>query len=229
MKRQTFHIIGCVVVLLLSCQHASGLSHAQSQTDTAHGVQPLVELDGQTIQDFIPDHVQPLIVPQEIEQFLQQLESTPPDWIQLRHDDMTIQSERLFQLNRQRDTLRMDKSPLLKQPIAFLWAGLLRHYAPEFQGFTIALGPELISTSWGIVRFKPTDLPDYIVAVPSHDLRKKLLTRQEHGEHIDILVICIGTLVPDESLIYGFSHDGHHDGMILPVVSIQQLLYLLKP
>ncbi len=229
MKRKTFHKIGCFVVLLLSCQHAFGLSHAQRQTDTANGVQPLVELDGQRMHDFIPDHIQPLIVPQEIEQFLQQLEKEPPDWSQLRHDDMTKQSERLFQLNRQRDTVRMAKNALLKQPVAFLWAGLLRHYLPEFQGFTIALGPELTTTSWGIVRFKPIDLPDYLVAVPTLDLREKLLARQQHGEHIDVLVICIGTLVSDESLIYGFPHDGHQDGMILPVVSIQKILYLLRP
>jgi len=227
MKRKSFHIISSFIVFLLSCQHVLELSHAHSQT--ANGVQPLVELDGQTIHDFIPGLIQPLIVPQEIEQFLQKLENAPPDWTQLRHDDITTQSERLFQFNRQRDTVRIAKNALLKQPVAFLWAGLLRHYLPEFQGFTLALGPELTSTSWGIVRFKPIDLPDYLVAVPTRDLREKLLARQQHGEHIDVLVICIGTLVSDESLIYGFSHDGHQDGMILPVVSIQKILYILRP
>ena len=214
---------------MLSFQHVLGFTNTQSQTDTANGVQPLVELNGQAIQDFIPDHVQPLIVPQEIEQFFQLLENTPPDWTQLRHENITKQSERLFEFNRQRDTVRMGKNALLKQPVAFLWAGILRHYLPEFQGFAVALGPELTSTSWGIVRFKPINLPDYIVAVPALDLRKKLLTRQQHGEHIEIWVVCMGTLVSDESLIYGFSHDGHQDGMVLPVVSVQTILYLLKP
>jgi hypothetical protein len=43
------------------------------------------------------------------------------------------------------------------------------------------------------------------------------------------MVLCIGALVPNESLIYGFSHDGHQEGMILPVVSVQNILYILKP
>jgi hypothetical protein len=229
MKRQSFLIIWSFVVFLLSCQYVLGPSHAYSQTDLANGVQPLVELKGQSLHDFIPVHVQPLVVPQDIEQFLRKLENVPPDWSQFRHDDMTKQSERLFQLNRQRDTLRMAKNVLLKQPVAFLWAGLLRHYSPEFHGFTLALGPELTTTSWGIVRFKPLELPDYLIAVPTLAVRKKLLARQQRGEHIDVLVLCIGTLVSDESLIYGFSHDGHQDGMILPVVSVQKILYLLKP
>jgi hypothetical protein len=157
------------------------------------------------------------------------LESVPPNWTQLRHSDITQQSERLFQFNRQRDKARAAKNAILEKPITFLWAGILRQYLPEYQGFSIALGPELNHTSWGIIRFKPIDLPDYLVAVPSIDLRKELLVRQKQGEHIEIMVLCIGAVVPDESLIYGFSHDGHQEGMILPVVSVQNILYILKP
>jgi len=188
----------------------------------------LVELNGQTIHDLLPTTIHPLIFQQEMEQFLQLLEQTLPGWDQLRHSDMTKQSERLFQFNRERDTARTGKKALLNRPIAFLWSGILRHYMPEFHGFSMALGPELTHTSWGIIRFKPIDLPDYLVAVPSIDLRKKLLTRQKKGEHIEILVVCIGTLIAEESLMYGFSHDGHHEGMILPVVSVNKLIYILK-
>ncbi len=227
MKRKLLYIIGSFVVVLLSCQYVLGPSHAHSQTASTNGVQPLVELAGQTIQDFIPIHVQSLIVQQEIEEFLQQLENAPPDWTQLRHSDLTEQSERLFQFNRQRDEARADRHSLLHQPIAFLWSGILRQYLPEFQGFSIALGPELTQTSWGIVRFKPGELPDYLVAVPSPALRQELLARQQAGEHIEIIVVFIGTLIPDESLIYAFSHDGHKEGMILPVVFIQNVMYIL--
>jgi len=199
-----------------------------SQTASNYGVQPLLQLDGQSIHSLIPASIQPLILLVEIEQFLQNLESTPPDWTQLRHSDITKQSERLFQFNRQRDKTRATKNAILEKPIAFLWAGILRQYLPEYQGFSLALGPELTHTYWGIVRFKPINLPDYLIATPPIDLRKELLVRQKQGEHIEIMVLCIGTLVPNESLIYGFSHEGHQNGMILPVVSVQNILYILK-
>ena len=228
MKRRKFPSIGIFLFFIVFWHHFPCLSNIYSQTDSNKGVQPLLELDGQSIHDLIPASSQPLILSKEIEQFLLKLESVPPNWTQLRHSDITQQSERLFQLNRQRDKARAAKNALLEKPIAFLWAGILRQYLPAYQGFSLALGPELTNTSWGIIRFKPIDLPDYLVAVPSLVLGKELLVRQKQGERIEIVVICIGTLVPDESLIYGFSHDGHQKGMILPVVSVQNILYILK-
>ena len=123
--------------------HFPWLSNVYSQTDSNIGVQPLLELDGQSIHGLIPASIQPLILSGEIEQFLQKLESTPPDWTQLRHSDITRQSERLFQFNRQRDKARAAKNAILEKPVAFLWAGILRQYLPEYQGFSLALGPEL--------------------------------------------------------------------------------------
>jgi len=228
MKRRIIPSIGFFLFLVSWLPFPCALN-AYSQTDSHNGIQPLLELDGQSIHDLIPASIQPLILSREIEQFLQKLESVPPHWTQLRHSDITQQSEHLFQFNRERDKARAAKHAILKQPIAFLWAGILRHYLPEYQGFSIALGPELTTTSWGTIRFKPIDLPDYLVAVPGIDLRKELLVRQKHGEQIEIMVLCIGALVPNESLIYGFSHDGHQEGMILPVVSVQNILYILKP
>ena len=228
MKRRIFPAIG-IFLFLVIWPPFPWLSNVYSQNDSINGVQPLLELDGQSIHGLIPASIQPLIFTGEIEQFLQKLESVPPNWTQLRHSDITQQSERLFQFNRQRDKARAAKNAILEKPIAFLWAGILRQYLPEYQGFSLALGPELTHTSWGIIRFKPINLPDYLVATPSLDVRKQLLTQQEQGELLEIVVVCIGTLVPDESLIYGFSHDGHQKGMILPVVSVQNILYILKP
>ncbi len=227
MKRTLFPSIG-IFLLFVFWSSFLWLSHVHSQTDSNYGVQPLLELHGQSIHSFIPESTQSLVLAHEIEQFLQELESSPPNWTQLHHSDMTQQSERLFQFNRQRDKARVAKNAILEKPIAFLWAGILRQYLPEYQGFSLALGPELTHTSWGIIRFKPINLPAYLVATPSLDLRKQLLTQQEQGELIEIVVVCIGTLVSDESLIYGFSHDGHQKGMILPVVSVQNILYILK-
>jgi hypothetical protein len=98
---------------------------------------------------------------------------------------------------------------------------------PEYQGFSVALGPELTSTSWGIVRFKPMGLPDYLVAVPSLESVEQFRLQQQNGEQIAIGVLFFGTLVADESLIYSFSHDQKGDGMILPVVQIEDVRYFI--
>ncbi len=227
--RKLFQSILVFFVIILAWHYHFWLPKAYSQPGPRTGIQPLLELEGQTIQDLLPSAIRPLIIPMEIEEFLNKLDGQPPDWTQFRHTDMAEQSERLFQFNRQRDTARTTKTTLLKQPVAFVWAGFLRDYLPEFQGFSLALGPELTNTSWGIIRFKPVDLPDYLVAVPSIHLRKHLLTRQKQGEPIEIMIVCIGNVISQESLIYAYSHDGHQDGMILPVVSIQKLIYVLKP
>ena len=212
-----------VLAMLHSPEQASG------QLPVANGIQPLIQLEERRLlHQLIPMNVRPLLLPQQVERFLQELEGLPPDWGTLQDLDHTIQSERLFQLNRERDEARLVRQILLQQPIAFLWAGILRQYLPEYQGFSVALGPELTSTSWGIVRFKPMGLPDYLVAIPSHESAGELLIQQQHGKQIEIGVLFIGTLVADESLIYDFSHDEKKEGMILPVVLIQDVRYFLK-
>jgi hypothetical protein len=198
------------------------------QPPLANGIQPLIQLEHRPLYQLIPLNIRPLLLPQEQEQFLQELEGLPPDWHTLQNLDHTEQSERLFQLNRERDEARLVHKNILQQPIAFLWSGILRQYLPEYQGFSVALGPELTYTSWGIVRFKPMGLPDYLVAIPSLESAGQLLVRQQKGEQIEIGIIFIGTLVTDESLIYGFSHDGREEGMILPVVQIQDIRYFLN-
>jgi hypothetical protein len=228
MTTLNFHPIS-LLFGLLCIWPLQGISTTYGQTSTSIGIQPLLDLGGESIHGLIPAAIQPLIGPQEIERFLQKLEGTPPDWIQLQDTNITVQSERLFQFNRQRDTARADKHAILHRPVAFLWAGFLRQYLTDYEGFSIALGPNLTKTSWGIIRFKPVDLPDYLIALPAPDLRTDLLARQKTHDHIELVVVCIGTLISDESLIYGFSHDDHHEGMILPVVSVQKMMYFLKP
>lgn len=196
------------------------------QPPMAKGIQPLIQLESQSLHQLIPKSVRPLLLPKEQEQFLQELEGHPPDWHTLESLDHTEQSERLFQLNRTRDEARLIHK-VLQQPIAFLWSGFLRRYMPEYQGFLVALGPELTSTSWGIVRFKPMGLPDYLVAIPSLESAKQIQSQQQKGEQIAIGVLFFGTLVADESLIYSFSHDQKGDGMILPVVQIEDVRYFI--
>ncbi len=201
---------------------------AVGQPPMVDGIQPLIQLEHHPLHPLIPLNIRPLLLPQEQEQFLQELEGLPPDWHTLQNIDHTQQSERLFQLNRERDEARLVHKDILERPIAFLWSGLLRQYLPAYQGFSVALGPELTSTSWGIVRFKPMGLPDYLVAIPSSESVRQLLIQQQRGEQVEIIVLFLGTLVTDESLIYGFSHDDKKDGMIIPVVQIEGVRYFLK-
>ncbi len=228
MNRNLFSLLS-LFLLVLGCAIFSEIPKSYSQTQDAPGIQPLLEPKGQSIHSLLPIDVRPLLLPNEIEQFLRKLEGVSPDWSMLRHTDITEQSERLFQFNRQRDKARQANTDLLEKQIAFAWAGFLRDYQPETQGFSLALGPEHIHTSWGVVRFKPINLPDYLVTIPSIKLKKHVLASKERGHPVEIIIICIGTLAPDESLIYAFSHDSHQEGMILPVVSVQRLLYVYKP
>lgn len=218
-----------ILVLFNLCAGLQFPDQVSGQPPMAKGIQPLIPLESQSLHQLIPRNVRPLLLPEEQEQFLQELEGHPPDWPALQSLDHTEQSERLFQLNRARDENRLIHKNILQQPIAFLWSGFLRTYMPEYQGFSVALGPELTSTSWGIVRFKPMGLSDYLVAVPSLESVKQFRLQQQNGEQIAIGVLFFGILVADESLIYSFSHDQKGDGMILPVVQIEEVRYFLKP
>ena len=141
---------------------------------------------------------------------------------------MTEQSQRLFQFNRQRDEIRENHPALLEQPIAFVWSGELRHFHEEHQGYTIALGPDIIHTAWGLVRFKPRDIPDNMMARIPTDGKDEILDKLGSPKTKEIGVLFIGTLTESESIMYAFSHDGDHEGMILPVVNITALKYYLK-
>ena len=94
-------------------------------------------------------------------------------------------------------------------------------------GFLVAVGPEIIATKWGLVRFKPESLYAQPVAVPQNDLRDALKTRVARGESVKVVVAMTGRLVPDESLIYDFAHEDPSQGMIMPMVRVERIDYLL--
>jgi hypothetical protein len=48
-----------------------------------------------------------------------------------------------------------------------------------------------------------------------------------HSKSVDITVVITGRLIPDESLVYDFSHDQEGVGVIMPVVRVERLDYLL--
>ena len=219
-----------VVGLLIfsSFSPVTGALSFEPRWDKNLGIQPLQNLRGQPAYSILPASVRPLLSSHEQEDFLRELEGIPPDWDMLHSENMTEQSERLFRLNRQRDKARTVHSRLLRLPIAFIWSGVLRQFEPEFQGFKVALGPEITSTGWGLVRFKPLEIPSFMIAtVPSNVLNDDTVDKKIK-EGLEIGILFIGHLTENESLIYAFSHDDNREGMILPVVNITELKYFLR-
>ena len=196
--------------------------------EDALGTRPLLTVAPKNLRTILPPGCHILIDSHSIEQFLDALDGTPPDWGlvygQAHHDPG--HDERLFTLNRERDAKRAG-NPALTQLITFIWFGELSRYDAEAGGFRVALGPKLTPTRWGVVRFKYENLPGNLVAKASAALRSELEQRLAQGESVDMTVAMTGRLIPDESVVYDFSHDQEGLGVIMPVVKVERLDYLL--
>jgi hypothetical protein len=166
--------------------------------------------------------------PAAIEQFLEALDGAPPDWAALHGAHGDRHDESLFALNRERDRLRAGRKALAER-ITFLWDGVLSSYIQDKSSFLVAIGPEVIPTKWGLVRFKPESLPAELVMVPPADLREPLQARVARGESVKVVVAMTGRLVPDEALIYDFAHEDPGQGMIMPMVRVERIDYLMPP
>ena len=112
----------------------------------------------QDIQLYLPKGTHLLHDPLAIEKFFEALDGAPPDWAKLQSSHGDRHEERLFALNRERDLLRAGR-PALSQQITFIWEGMLSNYVSDKGGFGVAIGPEVIPTRWGQVRFKPESFP----------------------------------------------------------------------
>jgi hypothetical protein len=203
-------------------------SVGEGWSEDAIGTRPLLTITLQDLPSVLPTDSRLLIDPHVIEQFLDALEGNPPDWRLVyghgHHDP--DHDERLFTLNRERDAKRIG-NPALMQLITFTWFGELSRYDSEADGFRVVLGPKFTPTRWGVVRFKYEDLQGDLVATTSGKLRSQLEQRFARGESIDITVAMTGRLIPDESVLYDFSHDQEGLGMIMPVVRVERIDYLL--
>jgi len=164
--------------------------------------------------------------PVAIEKFFEALDGAPPNWAELHGSHGGRHEERLFALNRERDLSRAGR-PALSQRITFIWEGVLSGYVPDQAGFLVAIGPETIATRWGQVRFKPESLPTELLAVPPPDLKESLRAKVVRGDNVKVLVAMTGRLVPNEALIYDFAHEDPSQGMIMPMVRIEQIDYLI--
>lgn len=197
-------------------------------SDEVTGTRPLRHLAPSALASILPTDTHVLFEQPVVERFLEQLDGTPPDWATVygggHHDPG--HDDRLFQLNRERDAARVGKAPLTWR-LSFAWDGILTGFDPKTGGFSVGIGPRFIRTAWGLVRFKPEDLPGNLTAIPDPQLRKRLRRAVEHGEQVPMLVLMTGHLIPDESLVYDFSHDEDGLGLIMPFVRIERLDFVL--
>jgi hypothetical protein len=196
--------------------------------EDAIGARPLLTIAHKDLVSILPPDCRILIDPHSIEQFLDALDGNPPDWglVYGRGHQDPAHDERLFTLNRERDAKRAGKEAL-QWTVVFLWSADLSRYDPTIGGFSLAIGPIFTPTRWGVVRFKPEEVPSNLVVIPNPSIRDVLRRQLEAGRKIGIEIAMVGRLIPDESLVYDFSHDEEGVGIIMPVVRIERVEYLM--
>lgn len=191
------------------------------------GVKPLLLTDGKPLSTFVPEGTLFLNDPETLDRFLKNLEGSPPDWKFLFGSNVDERYDRLFEETEKRDAARIGNTTA-NQFLAFIWEGDLTSYRPEHKGFGVAIGPSQIPTTWGIIRFKIANQPSEMVAIPPSSLLEELQKKRLHHEQVEVTILFIGKLIPEESLMYDFSTAKEGEGMILPIVHLTQIEYLFE-
>ncbi len=128
-------------------------SVGEGWAEDALGTRPLLTVAPKNLRTILPPDCHILIDPHSIEQFLDALDGSPPNWGlvygQGYHDPG--HDERLFTLNRERDAKRVRKSAL-QWTVVFLWSAELSQYDSTTGRFSLAIGPTFTPTRWGVVR-----------------------------------------------------------------------------
>jgi hypothetical protein len=189
-------------------------------------VRPLRQYGDTDPTMLLPQNTVYLNQPEVIERYLAALDGQPPDWPHIYGSGDEAHMDRLFEVNRARDRRRKGR-PALGQRVAFVWEGVASGEDSATGGLRLAVGPKVIPTQWGQVRFKPYGLPPGLVAVPPADLTARLKQRRAQRQPIDVDLILIGRLVPEESIIYDFAHEEKGQGMVMPVVQVERIEYFL--
>lgn len=204
-------------------------SGGEGWAEDALGPGPLLTIPRKDLSAVLPPDCHILIDPHSIDQFLNALDGNPPDWGTVyghgQHDSDL--DERVFTLNRERDAKRAGKKGL-QWTVVFLWSGELSRYEPTVGGFSVAIGPNFTATRWGMVRFKAEDMPGNLMVIPNPSQREALRRKLTNGEKIEVDVAMTGRLIPEESIVYDFSHDQEGLGIIMPVVRIERIDYLAR-
>lgn len=217
--RAPIHMCTLMGLLLASAQGWNGVNGEAGMPQ---------RLSLEELESTLPSGTRLLVHPAAIEKFLEELDGAPPDWAALYghgHQDPG-HDDRLFSLNRERDARRAGHQALEKA-LAFVWSGELSRYDPETDGFPVALGPKLVKTAWGVVRFKPEEAPGNL-SVRTDVIRREQWRRQiEEGRQVEIDVVMTGKLIPEESIVYDFSHDEEGLGLIMPFVRVERVELVL--
>jgi len=211
----------CILVLLMEAYGWAGEFSEQG---------PLRVLPSSNLSSILPAGTQLMMESAAIERLLTELDETPPDWGAVYgkgHHDFGL-DDRLFALNRERDAKREGR-PALSRRLTFAWTGELSPYRDEIGGFSVALGPRFIKTSWGMVRFKPEEAPGNLSLTTDADRREQFSHQLKTGKPVEIDVVMTGTLVPEESILYDFSHDEAGLGLIMPFVRVERVDFILNP
>ena len=157
-------------------------SVGEGWAEDAIGTRPLLTIARKDLHTILPSDCHILIDPHSIEQFLDVLDGNPPDWGLVYghgHHDPAL-DERLFTLNRDRDAKRRGKEAL-QWTVVFLWSADLSRYDPTTGGFSLASGPIFTPTRWGVVRFKPEEVPSNLVVIPNPSIRDVLRRQLDAG------------------------------------------------
>ncbi len=191
---------------------------------------PLRLIPKSGLTSILPVDARLMVKPETIEEFLIALDGQPPDWRALYgngHGDSGL-DDRLFALNRERDAKRAGRPPL-SWLVSFLWVGELSRYDSERGGFPVALGPKFIKTRWGVIRFKPEETPGNLLVALDAVQREQYQRELGKNQTFEIDVVMTGRLVPEESLVYDFSHDEEGLGLIMPFVRVERIDLVLPP
>lgn len=217
----------CALCWIIAVLFLSVGSAGAGWAEDALGMRPLLTIARKDLHTILPPDCHILIDPHSIEQFLDALDGNPPNWDVVYghgHHDPNY-DERLFTLNRERDAKRAGKKAL-RWTVVFLWSAELSRYDPTTDGFNLAIGPILTPTRWGVIRFKPEEVPSNLIVIPDPSTRDILQRQINAGRKIDIEIAMMGRLTAEESLVYDFSHDEEGVGIIMPVVRIERVEYL---
>jgi hypothetical protein len=215
----------CVLILVLVVLSAGEGEGLGGDID---GPGPLRYLALHELEPILPAGTTLMMRPATIEEFLAELDGQPPDWSRVyghgHHDPG--HDDRLFALNRERDARREGRPALMKH-VAFAWIGTLSRFDPMIGAFPVAIGPKFIKTSWGMVRFKPEEAPGNLSVATdaSHQIQFQRLLEQ--GQPVELDVIMTGRLIPQESIVYDFSHDEEGLGLIMPLVRVEQVDFVM--
>ena len=79
-----------------------------------------------------------------------------------------------------------------------------------------------------MVRFKPEEAPGNLSVAPDVSRQSQVQRLLEEGRSVEIDVVMTGRLIPEESIVYDFSHDEEGLGLIMPFVKVERVDFVMS-